>query len=236
MQIQKMCGAVIVVAGVTIADSRAADLRPLTDDCETALALSGAPEHLWQEAGVYVLGETGYELRRKPGNGFACIVERNHADSLIPQCFDAASFDANLKAILDTGTRIREGKSFEQIAELRQQALDRGDYASASHGIVYMISDFNFIYNENTDTMLDVEPHLMFHAPGLSAEDAGIDNAAAVANRGLPMLNAPGPHGFLITFVEKPSASYAVENECRGQLPDRSRMKPFPDWTAGDGS
>ena len=204
------------------------ELRELGAECETALALSAVPVHLRESAGVYLLGDEGYELARPAHNGFTCIVERNHGDAIIPQCFDAASTNANLVAILDTGAMIRAGKSFEEIAMLRKKKLEAGEYETAGHGIAYMISEFNYIYNEQNGAMLDVAPHLMFHAPGLTAEDAGADFDAAMNNRGLPIMNAIGPHGFMISFVEKPSDSSDVRSACAGQLPDTSALVPFP--------
>ena len=123
---------------------------------------------------------------------------------------------------------IRAGRSFEEILDERRRKLDAGDYRTAGHGIAYMISDFNYIYNEQNGAMLDVEPHLMFHAPGLTAEDAGADFDAAMNNRGLPIMNAVGPHGFMITFVEKPSDSTDVRTACAGELPDSKSLVPFP--------
>ena len=217
--------ATILVISMT---SEAAEVRGLSEACEVALALSAAPSHLRSEAGVYVLGNSGYEALREPRNAFVCIVERNHRDSIIPQCFDRSSQKANLQAILDTGRWLRSGKSFEEISKAREAALGAGEYASAGPGIAYMISDFNYVYNEQSDAMLNVEPHLMFHAPNLSGEDFGADFDAAMSNRGLPILNAEGPHGFMISFVEKPSDSTDVLGSCTGELPDRDLMMPFP--------
>ena len=206
----------------------AADVRELSRDCEIALALSAAPVHLREGAGVYVLGRNGYDSVRQPANGFACIVERNHRDSVIPQCFDAASFDANLAVVLAEGKHVRGDATFEEIAAMRRKALERDQYPTAGHGVVYMISDFNYIYDAGNDSMLDVEPHLMFHAPNLTSEDVGANGPAAMANRGLPTVNAQGPHGFMITFVERPSDSGEVLAACAGQLPSRDALTVFP--------
>lgn len=205
-----------------------AEIRTLTEDCEIALALSAAPLHLRDNAGVYVLGSQGFELARVPANGFRCLVERNHSDSIIPQCLDETSSDANLAAILDAGKWLRDGDTFETVAARRLQALESGRYASAGHGLVYMISDYNYIYDARDERMLHVGPHLMFHAPNLTDADIGADAAAAMANRGLPMINAPGPHGFVVSFVEKPSDSGAVRKACDGQLPDPVGLQTFP--------
>lgn len=216
--------AALVIAGT----ATAAEVRPIDTECEVALALSAAPAHLRSGAGVYVLGSEGYERVRDAQNGFTCIVERNHRDSIVPQCFDKTSESANLAAILDVGKQVRMGKSFDEAIAIRQAALENGDYPTPGHGIAYMISDYNYIYNHRAGVMLDVEPHLMFHAPHLTAEDIGADAEASRNNRGLPTINAQGPHGFMISFVEKPSDSADVIAACGGQLPDRDEMQRFP--------
>lgn len=206
----------------------AADLRALTEDCETELALSAAPAHLRADAGVYVLGESGFERRRESRNGFTCLVERNHTDAIVPQCFDRASEAANLAVVLDEGRLLRSGKSFEEVARRRAKALQNGDYPAAGFGVVYMISAYNYIFNAQADAMLNVGPHLMFHAPDLTPDDIGADVQAALSNRGLPTLNAQGRHGFMISFIEKPSDSAAVQRACAGQLPDATTFRVFP--------
>ncbi len=221
-----------LISGVALAFSAtlatAANVRPLTESCEAALAVSAAPEHLQSQAGIFILKESGYEMIRKSSNGFNCIVERNHSESIIPICFGAASTDANLAAIIDGGRQIRHGASFEEMLTNREEAILSGAYARPGPGISFMISNYTYIFNSGAGAMLNVAPHLMFHAPGLSASDIGADNRAMLENRGLPMINAPGPHGFMVSFIEKTSDSEDVERACRGQLPDTSSMISFP--------
>lgn len=207
----------------------AADLTALSSDCEAALALSAAPAHLRDSAGVYILGRQGYEQIRPSQNGYRCIVERNHARSIIPQCFDEASRDANLAVILDEGRLLREGMTFQQLAERRREKLAANAYPPASRaGVVYMVSDYNYIYVSEPDRMLKVAPHVMFHAPGLDNEDIGADPAAAFANPGLPFINAAGPHGFMVSFTRSASDSADVRRHCDGQLPPVEELTPFP--------
>lgn len=204
-------------------------VHPLTPECEAALALSAAPGYMRGEAGVLVLGKQGYEEIRPSRNGYRCIVERNHETSLIPQCFDAASRDANLAVIVDEGRLLRNGMSFEELAEHRRSALESGKYPSASAaGVVYMISDFNYIYAAGSGRMLKVAPHVMYHAPGLSNDDIGADPEAALRNPGLPLINAEGPHGFMISFTRDASDSTEVLATCRDQLPPDDDLTPFP--------
>jgi len=232
--IRSIAIAIAIEALTATSVSLAGEIRDYSESCESALALSAAPKHLWSGAGVYVLGTSGYELTRESSNGFHCIVERNHPDSIIPQCFDEGSVDANLAVIIDEGKLIRDGMSFEDLGKRREKVLKTDQYPVASHGIVYMISDYNYIYNRNGDFLLKADPHLMFHAPDLSEADIGTDFNEAVSNRGMPMLNAEGRHGFIISFVERASDSNAVESACAGQLPSKEKLRPFPPEAPGD--
>ena len=219
---------VLFVLGLAASAAGGESIRPLSAECETALALSAAPVNVREKAGVYLLRDTGFELSHPSGNGFHCLVERNHADSVIPQCFDAASLEANLAVILDESRLLREGQSFAELRERRRQALAEGAYPTAGPGLVYMVSDYNYIYNPRRDALLKVAPHMMFHAPNLTNDDIGSKMSVALANRGLPFINAQGPHGFMIGFTEMGSGTADVERVCKGQLPDPAGMIPFP--------
>lgn len=224
-------GLMVLILGVPAA-STAAGILEISEECEVAVALSAGPVYLREGAGVYVLGADGYELKRPSANGFTCMVERNHPQSLVPQCFDPQALKAHVALLLDEGKLIRQGWSFEEIAERRKSALADGTYPPADGpGLAYMISDYNYVLGGSGD-VVKVAPHMMFHAPGLSHEDIGSDPAQALQNRGLPIIASEGPHGFMISFVDSPSDSSDVESACAGQLPDGSRFRPFPPTAA----
>ncbi|MCW8925418.1 MAG: hypothetical protein OQJ84_04100 [Xanthomonadales bacterium] len=204
----------------------AADILPLTRDCEIALALSAGPASLQESAGVFVLGEEGYELARESGNGYHCLVERNHPESIIPQCFDASSRNGNVQIILDEGALLRAGASFDELADYRTEALATDRYPLPGYGVIYMISAFNYIANPGG--LVHVAPHVMFHAPYLTNEDIGSDRGEVLENRGLPMINSEGRHGVMVSFVDHGSDSSLVAEQCAGQLPDEGGMVAFP--------
>lgn len=218
-------GALCMATGMAAATG---GVREITQNCEIALALSAAPDHMHADSGVYVLGSGGYREVRESSNGYYCIVERNHRDSVIPQCFDEGSRDANLAVILDEGRLLRSGSSFEELQARREKALANGEYPSAEPGVVYMVSAYNHIYNARRETMLKVAPHVMFHAPNVADADIGADVAAAFGNYGLPFINAGGPHGFMVAFVERSSSVAEVERACGDQLLANDTMTAFP--------
>lgn len=209
-----------------------AGIIELSQQCEADLALSAGPANMRADAGVLVLGDKGYETLRQSQNGFICMVERNHELSLIPQCFDQRSQSAHVAMLLEEGKKIRTGIDFETILAEREAGLQSGRYKPASGpGIVYMISDFNYIRSPRGD-VVKVAPHVMFHAPNLSHADIGSDPATALQNRGLPIIASEGPHGFMVSFTDKPSNSADVLASCAGELPDASQFRPFPPPTA----
>lgn len=146
----------------------------------------------------------------------------------MPICFDAQSTNANLALNLEKGKMLRAGKSFEEISTEVGRILSGGTYPTAGHGVVYMISNYNYIFNRGENAMLKVAPHVTFHAPNIKNTDIGADPRAAFANRGLLIINGEGPQGFMVSFVEHASDSSRVEADCKGQLPPRAGMVAFP--------
>ena len=211
----------------------ATDMLPLSQQCEEALALSAGPEPMRDGAGIYVLGKSGYEKTRESKNGYHCLVERNHPQSIIPQCFDAASRDANLASILDEGRLLARGASFAEVADYRQQQRASGKLKlPAGPGVVYMVSDYNYIYVDGNEQLLKVAPHVMFHAPNLSNDDIASSPAAAMSNPGVPFVTAEGPHGFMTSFTRRAADSSAVVAACGDQLPSPANLRPFPPTAA----
>ena len=82
---------------------------------EIALALSAAPEHLRNDAGVYVLERNGFVKVRESKNGFTCIVNRDHPLNQKPVCFDAEGTATILPKILRVGELLMQGKSMSEI-------------------------------------------------------------------------------------------------------------------------
>src|SRR5262245_2140624 len=62
---------------------------------EIALARTAAPSLIAERAGIWVLGERGYEKAVEGSNGFGCIVQRGTSgQSLIPRCDEASGVSA----------------------------------------------------------------------------------------------------------------------------------------------
>lgn len=208
--------ALSLAAPVTAADSE----RPLTRQCEVALARSALPSVLRESASVYVLGAKGFAQLEKRTGDYTCIVARNHQDSLIPQCFDPPGTRAILPKLLDEGALLRAGKSFLAIMETIDKRLADGHYQPVDQpGLVYMMSPYNFIYARNAQRVVHVHPHVMFHAPHIKAKALGSSVMDGMRNHGLPFVIDEGVHGYMITMVDEAADSAEVDRLCAGQLP-----------------
>ncbi len=200
------------------------ELIALTPECETALALAGGPKNIREGAGVYILGPEKFELVKEKKNNFICIVPRRPGIGLSPQCLDEITQKSHLPVYLDEGRKLREGKSFAEIAEERKEGFEEGIYqVPTKTGVSYMASNYN--YRQAPDGRYGrVAAHVMYTAPYTKPEDIGYDRDTQYANHGLPYVNAYGPLGFFIADVEKPTDSTDVIKACAGQLPSEDEM------------
>jgi hypothetical protein len=210
----------MLVSGLAVAAPTLAATPYLTPECEEALALSALPERLRGDATTYTLTNHGFERSRAGHGPFTCIVERNHPLALIPQCVDAAGAETIIPALIFKSERALAGRSPEEVAaEFEQKARDGEFQAPARPGISYMTSPYNYIYLGTQRGIAQVDPHLMFYAPGLTNADVGGSFAAGTEeNRGLPFVLEPGIHGYMISFVDHASDGQAVRRACDGQV------------------
>jgi hypothetical protein len=153
-----------------------AKLPPLLSrDREVALALSAAPAHVAEEAGVYALERNGYVKVRESRNGFNCLVEREVAESLEPECLDAEGSETTLPVFLRQAELRAQGKSPAEVDAEISAGYSNGKYRPPRRpGIVYMLSNENrVVMNPETGEVGHYGPHLMFYAPYLTNKDIG---------------------------------------------------------------
>jgi hypothetical protein len=171
----------------------------LSRDKEIALALSAAPEHLRNDAGVYVLERNGFVKVRDTTNGFTCIVNRDHPLNQKPVCFDAEGTATILPKILRVGELLMQGKPMSQINAEIAEGFRTGKYISPRRaGIAYMLSGDIRNYNPRTGKVESFPPHIMFYAPNLTNADLGVTPEALAKDPSLPFVAYQGPHGFII--------------------------------------
>ncbi len=196
----------------------------LPESCEVALATSAAPEHLREEAAVYVLDEDGYRKAREGSNAFTCIVNRDHPRVLKPTCFDREGEATIVPKILFMGRELMAGKPLESIREEVQGAFEDGRFRSPGRpGVAYMLSRYNRPYDPSSDRLGWFPPHVMFYAPNLNGEDIGFDMEAWHEDNRLPFIGYQGPQGYMIMITDD------------GQERSRGDLPTCPDWVHADG-
>jgi hypothetical protein len=166
---------------------------------EIALALSAAPEHLRNGAGVYVLDRSGFVKVRDSANGFTCIVNRDHPLNQKPVCFDAEGTATILPKILRVGELLMQGKPMSEIDREIEEGFRRGKYISPRRaGVAYMLSGDIRNFNPGTGKVDSFPPHIMFYAPNVTNADLGTTPEALAKHPSLPFVAYQGPHGFII--------------------------------------
>jgi hypothetical protein len=64
-----------------------------------------------------------------------------------------------------------------------------------------MMSDYNYVFDEQSQKVIHISPHLMFYGPGLTAKDVG-------SGDGAPFLTDPGKPDNLMIVVPRTSHAH----------------------------
>jgi hypothetical protein len=205
----------LLLAGFALAQSDFSDTPEVpTEQRETEMALSAAPEHLRAGAGVYVLTQSGYKQTRRSTNEFTCIVNRDHPRALKPTCFDKEGTATILPKILRVGELMMQGKSPSEIAADVRAGFAKGKFVSPRRpGVAYMLSGDIRNVNPATGATSSFPPHVMFYAPNLTNEDIGSNGTT-----GLPSIAYQGPHGYMIMPYSASAISCMSPASC-GSVP-----------------
>lgn len=195
------------------------EFKSFSQNCEEALALSALPKKLRSQASVHVLKSEGFIKTIHSEGGYNCLVERNHAESIIPQCVTPSGSDNIFPALKFRTLKTRQGHTADEINQMFEEAvLTKKFVVPDQPGINYMMSAFNHIYVEKRQSFRDVGPHIMVFAPHVTDEDIGGSIHMAMKNKGYPFVGQSGAHGYIISMVEHASDSQQVLSACDGQL------------------
>lgn len=184
-------------AGAQKAATRGPEPPPLLPaDQEIQLALSAAPEHLRDGAGVYILKENGYEKVRESKNNFTCIVNRDRPLNRVPMCFDAEGTATIIPKILLVGELLRKRTPVPAVAAEVHAGYRTGKLISPRRpGVAYMLSASNCEFDRDTGKMEVFPPSVAFYAPNLTNVDIG--STGRIAD-GLPVIKFQGPQGMML--------------------------------------
>ncbi len=158
------------------------DAYLMTDqNAEIALARSGAPASISDEAEVMVLGRTGFTTAVKGTNGFLCVVERGWGAATdasefwnpkirSPICFNPAAARTFAQIFLMKTRLVLAGKSKAQILAETSAALDSKKLPALAPGAMcYMMSKQQYL----NDRDVHWHPHLMMFVSGDAAKSWG---------------------------------------------------------------
>lgn len=177
------------------------ELPPLEE--ETRLALSAAPKHLRERAGVLALTSDGFVSVRESSNGFTCVVNRDHPRSRKPTCYDAEGTATILPKVKLAGELFLAGVPVAEVRRRIAERFEEGEFTAPRRpGVAYMLSEEIRNFNPRSGQTSGFPPHLMFYAPYLTNEDIGFSRQARTENPWLPFVGYQGPHGFIIVVVE----------------------------------
>ena len=161
---------------------------------EIELALSAGPEHLRDQATVYVFGKKGYEKIRTGTNGFTCMVNRdgNQAgdNDLKPTCWDAEGSATIVPVMLRVGQLLAEERTADEIKQDIDSGFNAGRFTSPRKiGIAYMLrGDVQYDPKTKEIDKTSFPPHYMIYAPGATNADIGLTNDASKKHPALPFV------------------------------------------------
>ena len=210
---------IALAAAVSIGAQSASAIDYLTAECEQVLAVSALPSQMRAGASIYVLQPSGF-IKTVQGDGpFTCIVQRNHAKSLIPQCVDRRGAEVLIPAMIHKTNMYLSGATAAEVRADFDARTESGEFVAPDNiGVNYMMSHYNYIYLRGPGRVERVPPHLMHYAPNITNEDVRAVEGAA--QKSMPHINDQGIHGYYISFVEGPSDFSDVQRSCAGQVGD----------------
>ncbi len=146
---------------------------------EIALARSAAPMSLSEDADVYILTETGYELAVQGTNGASCFVSRAYPESLEPFCFDEEGTHTVFPINRYQVERYQQGAGADEVEAEVAAGIQSGKFRLPSRPVMsYMLSSAQDLISDDGRSVGNWQPHLMIYYPYLTAKDLGLKTGA----------------------------------------------------------
>ena len=166
---------------------------------QIALAESAGPP-VANGAAIYVLGPKGYTRAREGRNGFTCLISRERPDTLEPECFDGEGTATVVPVRFFIEEQRAIGTAEPRIKALVEDGYKAGRFkAPGKAGLVYMLSDHNYVFDPERKQVIHFPGHLMFYAPYATQKDVG-------EGPGAPYIVAPGTAHALMIVVPASAA------------------------------
>ena len=159
----------LTVASASGVAGQSATARPalLSDDEEIRLALSAAPSEVSRDADVWVLRRGGHVKVKSGTSGIACMVSRDHPESLYPICYDAEAARTILPIALRESQLREKGMDDAAIEAGIKAAIERGELKlPAASALSWMLSPQQVIFaGANGPRVGKWHPHIMVYMP-----------------------------------------------------------------------
>src|ERR1700730_1105436 len=164
------------------------------DDIQVALAKAAGPA-VSDAATIYVIGSKGYRVAQTGTNGFTCLVERERPDTIEPECYDREGSATTLQVRLYVEAQRALGIAQERIESGIAEGYKNGRFTAPRRpGIVYMMSNYNYVFDPDSKQVIHFPGHLMFYAPYLTEKDIG-------SGPGAPFIVHPGHPDSVIIVI-----------------------------------
>ncbi|MFL6299906.1 MAG: hypothetical protein ACJ71N_04815 [Terriglobales bacterium] len=168
-------------------------------DVQIRIAKTAGPTDVAENANVYILGKNGYELAVKGTNGFSCAIERQMPNTMEPECYDREGSRTTFLVRSFVEHQRAKGVSEEKIEQQIEAGYKSGKFKAPSKpGIVYMLSDSNYVFDPDSKKIIHFPGHLMFYAPYATKQTVSSGAGAPyIVNPGKPdalMIVVPAKH------------------------------------------
>ncbi|WP_018998339.1 hypothetical protein [Hirschia maritima] len=177
-------------------------------DQEANLAVMGAPEHLRDDATIYVYTKSeGYKLHRQGKNEFICLVNRDAffygTYTFKPTCWDREGHSSYVPVMLSVGKWLAEGLTTPVIKQKIESSFRNGIFHSSEKtGIAYMIAGDVLLDLETGKVTERVFPgHHMLYAPGVTSVQMGTKGDVRQKDETLPFVFAEGAGGSKLAYI-----------------------------------
>jgi hypothetical protein len=197
--------------GAMDVSAQSAASRPplLPEDDEIRIALSAAPAEVSRDADVWVLRRGGHVKVRSGNSGIACMVSRDHPESLYPICYDTEAARTILPIALREQQLREEGRDDAAVEAEIRAAIERGELKLPSGtAMSWMLSPHQVIYAGSQGPRVGKwHPHIMLYMPYATQAKLG--------------------------YAARPNGDLAVREEGKATA---HLIIITPDWAGGAGS
>lgn len=169
---------------------------------QAALARTAATPDVSADATVWILGPAGYDLHAQGTNGWTCLVERDHPESMAPQCYDPEGTRSIVPGVRRIEELRAEGVGYRDAVAVVEAEYRSGALPEPTRPVVsYMLSREQALYaTPEGPAVGHWRPHVMIYHPDFS------DSALALPEGGLASVSSVGR---VFTYLVFPVARWS---------------------------